>query len=163
MKTILVTTDFSEHAHWATDYALELASQLNARLVVIHVYDPLPNTAPAHEWLTSSAEAEYYLAIRKLGQLQRQMLKTTKGSVDVLIMARPVAALFSSPTTVIMEETVNQKVDLLVMGLANDEPLKAGEWGSMATDLIPVAPVPMLLIPAGATFHHLKDRVSAAV
>ena len=75
MKTILVTTDFSAHTHWATDYALELASQLTARLVVIYVYGPLPNTAlaPAQEWMTSSTEAEYYLAMRKLGRLRQKI------------------------------------------------------------------------------------------
>ncbi|MBC8151714.1 MAG: universal stress protein [Bacteroidetes bacterium] len=32
MNTILVPTDFSSNAHWATDYALELANQLRGRL-----------------------------------------------------------------------------------------------------------------------------------
>ena len=36
MTTILVAADFLANAHWATDYALQLASQLTARLVVIH-------------------------------------------------------------------------------------------------------------------------------
>ena len=36
MTTILVAANFLANAHWATDYALQLASQLTARLVVIH-------------------------------------------------------------------------------------------------------------------------------
>ena len=64
MKTILVTTDFSAHTHWATDYALQLASQLTARLVVIHVYGPLPNTAPAQEWMTTNLAVNWLASWR---------------------------------------------------------------------------------------------------
>ena len=41
MNTILVATDFSDNAYWGTDYALELARQLHAHLIVLHAYDPL--------------------------------------------------------------------------------------------------------------------------
>lgn len=115
MTTILVAADFLANAHWATDYALQLARQLTARLVVIHVYDPLPNTAPAQEWMTSSTEAEYYLAMRKLRRLRQKMMKTTKGSLNVSVVARPIAALFDSPATVIAGEALNQKADLLML------------------------------------------------
>ncbi len=39
MTTILVATNFSASAHWATDYALNLAGLLQLRLVVVHAYD----------------------------------------------------------------------------------------------------------------------------
>ncbi|MCY7359414.1 MAG: universal stress protein [Rudanella sp.] len=156
MNTIMVATDLSASAHWATDYALELASRLRARLVIVHAYDPLPNTAPAHEWMSSTAEAEYHVAVRKLNRLRRSIIKTTKGAVGVLVIARP-----GSPATVIANEASTQQADLLVMGVVGSEPLKARQLGSLATDMITHAPVSMLLVPPGATFHQPKNMVLA--
>lgn len=161
MTTILVATDFSASAHWATNYALELACQLKTRLVLVHAYDPLPNTAPAHEWMTSTAETEYYKALDKLGRLRLKMLETSKNSVDVSIIARPITAHFGTPATVIAHEATDQKVDLLIMGLVGDEPLKARQLGSLSVDMIPHAPVPMLLVPPGVTYNQPQHLVLA--
>lgn len=65
--------------------------------------------------MTSSTEAEYYLAMRKLRRLRQKMMKTTKGSLNVSVVARPIAALFDSPATVIAGEALNQKADLLML------------------------------------------------
>ena len=43
------------------------------------------------------------------------MMKTTKGSLNVSVVARPVTALFDSPATVIAGEALNQKADLLTL------------------------------------------------
>ncbi len=156
MTTLVVATDFSENAHWATNYALQLACRLRARLVVVHAYDPLPNSAPAHEWMTSTDEAEYQRAIRKLSRLRQQMMKTTKGSVEVSVVARP-----GSPAAMIRTEAMAQKADLLVMGVVGSEPIKARQLGSLATDLIPQTPVPMLLVPPGAVYQQPNNMVLA--
>ena len=60
MKTILLATDFSPSAHWAADYALELARRFAARLVLVHAYDPRRAKAPAHEWLADEPRQAYY-------------------------------------------------------------------------------------------------------
>lgn len=161
MTTILVTTDFSDSAHWATNYALELAYQLKARLVLVHAYDPLPTTAPAHEWMTSTTETEYYQALSKLSRLRQEMLETTNNLVDVSVVTRPMAAHFETPATIITQEAMDQKADLLVMGLVGDNPLKARQLGSLSIDMIPYAPVPMLLIPPGVTYHQPQNMVLA--
>jgi nucleotide-binding universal stress UspA family protein len=156
MNTLIVATDFSDSAHWATDYAFELACQLRARLVVVHAYDPLPNAAPAHEWMTSSDETEYYKANQNLSRLRRQMLKTTKGAVDVSVVARP-----GSAAAIIAAEALTQQADLLVMGVVGSEPVKARQLGSLAIDMIPHTAIPMLLIPPGAVYHQTKNMVLA--
>ncbi|MEZ0484170.1 universal stress protein [Fibrella aquatica] len=156
MTTILVTTDFSAGAHWATDYALELARQLHTRLVVFHAYDPLPNVTPAQEWLTSTPETQYFLAMRPLSLLRDQMLAKTDGCVDISVVAQP-----GSPGAHLAEEAASANADLLVMGVAGDEPKLARELGSLATDLIPRTQVPMLLVPPGAVFQAPQNMVLA--
>ncbi|MBO0947158.1 universal stress protein [Fibrella forsythiae] len=156
MNTILVATDFSYGAHWATDYALALARHLHTRLVLIHAYDPLPNDAPAQEWLTSTAEAQHMRALHQLNHLREQMLQLTDGFIDISVVARP-----GSPSASVVEEAASQKADLLVMGVAGDEPKLARELGSLATDLIPRTHVPMLLVPPCALFQKPQHAVLA--
>ena len=66
MTTIVVATDFLDNAHWATDYAIQLASQLHTRLVVINVYDVVPNIDPVGERISSTAESQYSHALSQL-------------------------------------------------------------------------------------------------
>ncbi len=40
MKTFIVPTDFSKNAHHASAYAVQLAAQLNARIILMHVFEP---------------------------------------------------------------------------------------------------------------------------
>lgn len=154
MKTILVTTDFSAGAHWATDYALELASQLRLRLVVIHAYDVDAGNSP--DRMTPVDNGEYEQALGQLSQIRNQMLGATNHLNDISIVARP-----GTPTAILMDEAAKQNADLLVMGLVGDEPIKARQLGSLATDMIPHTSVPMLLVPPGAVFQKPQTMVLA--
>ncbi|MBO0935415.1 universal stress protein [Fibrella sp. HMF5335] len=161
MTTILLATDFSLSAHWATDYARQLAERLHARLVLLHVYDPLPTNAPAHEWLTSTAEAQYVQAIHQLTSLRHELMGAAEERLAISIIARPGSAGVGSPADTILEVALREKADLLVMGLVGDHPHEARLQGSLATGLIPHTPVPLLLVPPGATYHAIQNMVLA--
>lgn len=148
MKTILVATDFSASAQWPVDYALHLAQQSHARLVVVHAFDPLPANAPAQEWLMDTGQGQYYIALRKLGELREQLLRASHSTVEVAVVARPEA-----PGTALLDEVRKQQADLLVMGLTGDHPRRARSMGSLATDLIPRTPVPLLVVPPGVRYQ----------
>lgn len=154
MTTILVSTDFSASAHWATDYALELAKQLDTRLVVVHAYDPLPNAFS--DGIDATTGGAYFLAIRQLSLIHARMVSATKGQVDVSVVARP-----GSPMASLVDEAAKQRADLLVMSLVGDEPVKARRLGSLATAMIPHTSVPLLLVPPGAVFHRPQNMVLA--
>ena len=155
MKTILLPTDFSPSAHWASDYAIQLALFANARLVLLHIYDPLVAMGLDGDWLGRETQKQYDQAIRQLGDLRSRLVHQVKGEM-VSVVAR--SGLRAS---VIEEEVVNQQADLLVMGLVGDEPRRAREEGSLATDLIPRTQVPMLLIPPGSRFKTPRNIVLA--
>ncbi|GAB3643650.1 universal stress protein [Spirosoma arcticum] len=154
MTTILVATDFSASAHWATDYALELAKQLDTRLVLVHAYDLPSNGSP--DRMTPTDEGQYEGALHQLSRLRDQMLETTNWSVNVSVVARP-----GSPLASLVDEAAKQQADLLVMSLVGDEPVKARRLGSLATDMIPHTSVPLLLVPPGAIFHKPQNMVLA--
>ncbi|ARK12360.1 universal stress protein [Fibrella sp. ES10-3-2-2] len=156
MKTLAVATDFTDGSHWATDYALELARQLHTRLILVHIYDPLPAITPAQEWLTSTAESQYFRAIHQLQQLSNELTKRSDGTVTITVVARP-----GSPATELAAEAAAQHADLLVMSLAGANPLEDRLDGSLATDMIPRTKLPMLLIPPGALFRSPRHMLLA--
>ena len=104
MNTILVATDFSADAHWGTDYALELARQLHAQLIVLHAYEPPATPTAAPNGVASQGGVQYEQAIKKLCQLQSQMQNATNFPVDVTVVARP-----GSPATCLADEAINLK------------------------------------------------------
>lgn len=147
MTTTLVSTDFSASAHWATDYAPELAKQLNTRSVAVHAYDPLPNAFSDGSDATTGGAC--FLAIRQLNRIHARMISVTKGSVDVSVVAWP-----GSPVVSLVDEAAKQQADLLVMSLVGDEPVKARQLDSLVTAMIPHTSVAMLLAPLGAVFTN---------
>ncbi|MFD2935020.1 universal stress protein [Spirosoma flavum] len=151
MTTILVATDFSGNAHWATNYALEVAHQLHARLVLIHAYEPFTNG------IRSKAERSYEQTLHQLNQLREQMLQATNRPVDISVVART-----GSPAEIIIDEATKWDADLLVMGVTGDELQQARRLGSLATEMIPHTQVPMLLVPPGSCYQ-LVDNIVMAV
>lgn len=154
MTTILVATDFSASAHWATDYALELACQLRLHLIVIHAYDGDLGNSP--DRITPATDGKYKQALDRLSQLRNQMLGATNHLNDISIVARP-----GTPMVILVDEATKQNADLLVMGLVGDEPVKARQLGSLDTDMIPHTSVPMLLVPPGAVYQKPQTMVLA--
>lgn len=156
MKTILLATDFSENAHWAVDYAVEMAFALHAQLVILNAYDPLPVNTPAHEWLTSADEGAKQACLHRLHDLRDSIREQTGGLLLVDVVARP-----GDPAACIAAEVRDRKPDLLVMGLVGDEPYRARIEGSLATQLIPETLVSMLLVPPGTVYAPIRSVVLA--
>jgi nucleotide-binding universal stress UspA family protein len=156
MNTILVATDFSANAHWATDYALELARQLHARLVLIHAYEAIPNLTMPPDLMATESAKQYEQAMKQLAVLRNFLLGATNWPVDITVVARP-----GSPTDCIAEEAANLPADLLVMGVAGEASPTARQLGSMALKMIPHTKVPILLVPPGAAYQTPKTIVLA--
>ncbi|GAB4033165.1 universal stress protein [Spirosoma gilvum] len=155
MKTILLATDFSNHEFWAADYACQLAHQLRTHLAIVHAYTPV-TLAQLHGSVASTTDQERFRAISQLSHMRTRMISATKGAIDVSITAFP-----GDPEMAINAELTRLKPDLLVMGLAGENPERARKEGSLATKLIPQTQVPMLLVPPGARYQAVQTIVLA--
>ncbi|WP_020601197.1 universal stress protein [Spirosoma panaciterrae] len=155
MKTILLATDFSTHEFWAADYACQLANQLRTHLAIVHAYTPI-TLAEMHGALGASVDQERFLAISQLSRMRTRMISATKGAIDASIIAFP-----GDAETAISTELARLKPDLLIMGLAGQNPEKARREGSLATKLIPQTQVPMLLVPPGARYQAIQNMILA--
>ena len=152
MTTILVATDFSANARWATDYALELANRLRGHLVLTCVYNPLCTGSP--DSITPVDEGQCRRTLVQLSQLRNQLLGATNWPVDISVVARPGPVVSS-----LVDEAANQCADLLVMSLESDEPPKTRQLGDLATDMISHTSVPMLLVPPGSCYQAMQHLV----
>lgn len=152
MKTLLVPVDFSPNSREAAQYALGLALDLGASLVLLHAYDPLPPNAPAHEWLTSTAQAQYYSALEKLHQLRNQLQQSVAKPLPIQVLAQA-----GSPETVIHRAIGLVRPSGLVMSLTGDHPLWARQEGSLATGLLGQTAWPVLIVPPGVVYRKPQN------
>ncbi|MBC8153126.1 MAG: universal stress protein [Bacteroidetes bacterium] len=143
MKTIVLATDLSDTAVPAADYAHELAQKLHARLVIVHAYEPASDTIPDR------------IAIPvRLTRIRQRLMRISKGSVDIAVIAKAGKPLAGIQTTV-----AEQEADLLIIALTGPDPLSVRSLGSLTTYLIPQTSVPMLILPPGVRYEPVRNIV----
>jgi nucleotide-binding universal stress UspA family protein len=147
-RHILVATDFSEASRRALCEARGLATEHNAQLSLVHVLQPNRNygaldNPPELDLERISAEKQIKALVDELGAQQK--IETT------LVKHGPVAEQVAS---VIRE----QGIDLLVIGTRGRGGLQKLALGSVAEELLRIAPCPVMTIGPKATVatvtHH---------
>jgi nucleotide-binding universal stress UspA family protein len=145
MKTIIVPTDFSETAGNACDYALALAKETGAKVILFHAFHvPIPATEmPVLIVTPEELEIEHR---RKL-ELLAGALRSKVPGVTIELETRAGFAV---------EEIANaareHNADLLVMGMHEMRPVDEILIGSTTTDVIDRTHCPVLVIPGNAVF-----------
>lgn len=149
MKTILVPTDFSGPAHYATNYAAEIALQTGANLVLLNVFSP--NVAA--EGVTNGnfvEEAERY-SEKHLHELKQKLV--SNGFVhDVTCISR-----IGIAQEVIEETTEVVGADAIVMGITGEAgAIKEKIIGSTTLDIARKLQTPLFIVPEGAPLGTVK-------
>jgi nucleotide-binding universal stress UspA family protein len=140
VRHILVPVDFSDHAEPVIEWAAHLAEEHDAEVLLLHAYH-LPVEfqqlegayLPQDFWDSVKGEAEanlekYAVGIRELG-------------VAVRVLVRE-----GYPATVIEDEAVEQKADLIVIGTHGLSGLKHMLLGSIAERVVQKSPCPVLTV-----------------
>ena len=140
-RSILVPTDFSPTSDAALHYATKMALALGARLYLMHV----PGKTGEH------FEANYPLGRFETATRERLSAFLTKEELDQL---RPEYALrVGLPAEEIVRYADLCDVDLIVMGTHGRSGIAHVLMGSVAEQVVRVAPCPVLLV---------RDRKRAA-
>jgi nucleotide-binding universal stress UspA family protein len=139
LKTVLVPLDGSELAARAIPYALYLALHANARIVLTRSVVTGP-VRPAQESSLEARDAEI-----ELSQAAAYLMRTHL-PVEWLIMNE-------IPGRGIALAAQERQADLIVMSTHGRTGPGRWVYGSVAHDVLQLAPTPTLLIPAGATFN----------
>ncbi|MBK7937320.1 MAG: universal stress protein [Lewinellaceae bacterium] len=146
MKNIIATTDFSDSAANALQYAAALASAAKARLVLYNAFPyPVVTDMPAEvmkDFVNQIAEEQF----RKLHEIKNNLVREFNIEVSCLAQAGSVSAD--------LEEIVQQEqADLVVMGLIGASPAVNVLMGSNTTAILRKGRIPLLIVPQSASFH----------
>lgn len=158
MKTILVPTDFSKCAYNAAKYAVELAKETKAKIILLHTYQvpvPPPETHISPVSISDLHE-ENMKRLKKMAEFELNLHKND----DLEIEYEAIAGLVVNE---IIDASQKYNVGMIVMGTEGvSGVIKKYILGSNAANVIAKAPCPVLAVPENAKYFGLKKVVFAA-
>lgn len=158
MKTILVATDFSEHAQLAGKYAIRLARQLDANLVCVHASIMSEAKPNAYEVAHGKLEEFREHLQRQLGQRRRwlELLSDEAGRQGVRSQHHLVDG---SPADAICAAAEEVDAGLVIMGSHGHTGFKRILLGSVAEKVVRLCKCSVLIARAPLVgekgFHHI--------
>lgn len=158
MKKILVPTDFSEVAGYATEVAAEIAKKNNGRLFLLHIVD-LPQyseSLPIHGNYQDIAES---IGILKLVKKKFKELLSKPYMKDVNVVE---VLQFENVFNRISEEAKKNEIDLIVMGSHGVSGIKEFIVGSNTQRVIRFSECPVLTIKNKINKISFKEMVFAS-
>jgi nucleotide-binding universal stress UspA family protein len=139
VRRILYPTDFSENAEAAWPHAVEMAQQLGAGLLLLHV-TPTAVMVP-ETFLAAEQWAEIFAAQRREAEEKLRALAASASGVRTeALVTRGV------PFLEIARVAGERKADLIVMGTHGRTGLVHTLMGSVAERVVRIAPCPVLTV-----------------
>ncbi len=158
MKSILCATDYSDHSVAALHLAHHLASRLDARLFVMHIFDmPLSLSSPVTLAYLKKEE-------RLLAEHREKLAEFCTLHLGAHWQNDSTKLLVSEHNSVkdgILEKLVEYQIDMLVLGAKGANALKELFLGSTTEALIGSAPCAVLSVPDTFKSDSLKNIVYA--
>ena len=144
LGTILVATDFSEAAAHATDTAIDYARKFGSKIVLVHAFDVhIPVAAP-------TISGTYALPdgfLEDIMNAARGRIEQAAGEVAECGVPCEGVAIDAPPAMAVVDEALERKADLIVMGSRGLTGLKHVALGSVADKVVRTAPCPVLTVP----------------
>lgn len=153
MKTLLVTTDFSEHSHTTLRVAATLANRLQGRIVLLHSVPIYPASEPLTTVDVGLSE-QYETSKTKLDE-QAETLRQAGVPVETLLEGGSLSEL--------VRDAVEEKAaDLVVVGRTETSTgWLAQLLGNQASDLVEALDVPVLMVPPDAPVAEFRNILYA--
>lgn len=154
-KQVLVATDFSDGSQRALAYAIAIARRYGSELSVVHALPPAPRDQIPIEPLPRELNRRLLEAEEQMKHLgEKVQMKDLKHHL----------LLEQGPVWDVLASVIQRKnVDLLVLGTRGRGGLKKLALGSVAEEVLRLAPCPVLTIgphvPAGDSGTHRFGRV----
>ncbi len=149
-RRILVPIDFGDTSSAALEYALELATPLEADVVVLHVYDIPMLSVPDAPWVITGDVIESIESASKTA-LDRLLSHHKRVGVRMVPLLR--AGDARSQIGAAAEEV---GADLIVMGTQGRRGISRALLGSVAEFVTRTSPVPVLIVRKGVTPKELQ-------
>ena len=154
MKTILVLTDFSEHAIYALKVAASIAKKINARINLVHVYN------------LSSAGFEKYQYYDKFYREIKTRAEDQIAKLSQLDLLKGIDVEKHIVTDMLMWKTINSEqfknTDLIVIGSHGTSGMSKVFIGSNTEKIVRLADSPVLTIKNETNGFAIKKMVFAS-
>ena len=155
IKTILYTTALGSHTRPVFRFAVGLARQHNARIVLLHVVEPLNNSVrflmesylspeKAHELHHEATRGVLEKFHKRLEAFCAEELGATLEQTEVITEIRVISGV---PYEVILHEADRCDADLLIMGTHTGGPRRANFLGSTTHRVTLASKRPVLIVP----------------
>ena len=161
MKRILYATDYSENSELALRYAYNMSQKMEAKLVVVHVFDYptfLDDISLKREAAFPDLEGD---AIKKhhtkLKTFCERILKSDISNLNIEIEAIENKSVVKT----IVEKANTVEAFLIVTGMKGGSRFRELIMGSTAKKLIEKAPCPVLTIPSDSVKTEIETIVYA--
>ena len=147
-KRLLLATDMTSDVEFALDYGIRLASVINADVHLLHVYTP--QVMSVDGMIVTSPDA---IDLRQ--KTFESYVKDIRERYDELDVAINDQFSVGFPVKMIIEVAEDMPAFVIVMATSRPNLLK--QWlGSVSTEVMKHADVPILLVPPGSTFTGLN-------
>ena len=155
IKTILVPIDFSIVSYNAIDYAIEIAKQAQAKLVLLHVFQ-IPiilSDVPLANISIEELESNSKMLLDKI----KQKISSENSQLEIECFYK-----CGSPEEEIVYFSRNNAVELIVMGMSGAGVVREKLIGSTTTAVIEECSLPVLVINEGTKFKSLEKIIFAS-
>lgn len=153
MKTILLATDFSSEANNATKYAVALARQFHAGIVLFNAYPVILLATDVPVEYPDDKEAKAFA----MSRLRRRAKQLEKESVPVTIDVEPAGEEAGS----IINAISRNKANLVVLGSRGEITLGERVFGSTTSYVINHSEVPVIIVPKKYKYKPVSNIVVA--
>lgn len=156
MKTIIVPTDFSAAAINAVNYAADMGLQMNARLLLFHVYQ-LPLAITDTPIILMSVDELRETAEEKLNDLKQSVTRVTGGKITIDTEAR--MGMVADEL-----EDVCRKVKpfLVIMGTTGHSAVERVVFGSTTLNVVHHLSWPVICVPTGKEYGAGIHKIGLA-
>jgi len=158
IKKIMVALDFTSYSKSTFDYAVKIAKNLNAHLVVASIINS--RDILAVEMVTSmgyDVDAEHYVEGVKAERKKLLEHFMEKSSFDRKNM-RPILKV-GNPIDELLKLIVKENIDMIVMGVKGRSDLKHVFIGSVADKLFHRSPVPVISFRDEKSAERLRKKI----
>lgn len=139
-KRILVPTDASEYSRRALLTALELARKFQAEIELLFV-----TYTPEAYWGYNPAYS-VEISQEQIEETGKQTLKAALEGIQVGEVSLKKKMIQGHPSSVILEEVINESIDLVVMGSHGYGPIAGAVLGSVSQRVLRKSPCPVLIV-----------------
>ena len=167
MKTILVPVDFSDTSKNAAAYALNLASVVEAKKVILyHAFELTTIASPSMMTDTGAIPitALPVMSMEMMEEISNNNMRYFSESLQDICPAGVVVEKKTEPATLLDINEISKETgaDLIVMGVEGLGKFEEALVGSMEISIVKISRVPVIIVPPDAKYTSVRNIMLAS-